>query len=337
MSISDVGHMLTQTVVLGLNFGGESSDWTSPKSLVLICVGLAASAMFFLVEAKFAKFPLMPLKLFKNRSNAATIALGGLHYFVSHALRLLNWAEIETAQAMIGPEFYLPLYFQSAKLARPLQSGLLGLPFVFLEGLGGISSGAIIHRTGRYNALLYVGAVVSTLGFGLLIDFKSSTGLVKILIYQSIGALGSGLLMQPPLVAIQANVSQENTATATATLTFVQGLAQAISIVVGGVVFQSSMALRQVVLLDAGVSNELLNTFSGADAQANVAKLHSIQDTAQQHQIQAAYAWSLRNLWILYAATAALTIALAYFVGTHTLATEHVETRTGIQDREHQQ
>jgi hypothetical protein len=94
-----------------------------------------------------------------------------------------------------------------------------------------------------------------------LIDLKPSTGLAKIITYQSIGALVSGLLIQPPLVAIQANVTQEDTATATSTLTFVRGLAQAISIVVGGVVFQSSMDLRGPTLLDGGISSELFNTF----------------------------------------------------------------------------
>ena len=68
--------------LLGLNFGGETSDWESTKTLALICVGVSASAIFFFVEAKVAMYPVMPLKVFKNRSNAATIAVGGLHAFV---------------------------------------------------------------------------------------------------------------------------------------------------------------------------------------------------------------------------------------------------------------
>lgn len=238
---------------------------------------------------------------------------------------------------MIGPEFYLPLFFQSAKLARPLRSGLLGLPFVFLEGIGGIVSGLFIHRTGRYNVLLWIGAVSMALGFGLLIDLKQSTDLDKIIIYQFIGALGSGLLIQPPLVAIQANVAQAETATATSTLTFVRGLAQAISIVIGGVVFQSSMNMKQADFRDAGLSQDLLLTFSGEDAQANVGKLRLVQNTAQRQLVQAAYAWSLRNAWILYTGIAMLTIVASYFVGTHPLATEQVESRTGLQDQDSRQ
>ena len=233
----------------------------------------------------------------------------------------------------MGPEYYLPLYFQSAKLASPLRSGLLGLPFIFLVGIGGIISGLVISRTGRYNTLVWIGAFATTLGFGLLIDFKADTGLAKIIIYQSIGALGSGMLIQPAMVAIQANASQQDTATATSTLTFLRGLAEAISIVVGGVVFQSSMDIKQPELVKAGLSPKLVEDFSGRDAQVKVDQLRMITDLAQRYLVQESYAWSLRNAWILYAAVGAFSIPAAYFVGTHTLTTEHVETRTGLQDR----
>ena len=166
-----------------------------------------------------------------------------------------------------------------------------------------------------------------TLGFGLLIDLKSSTGLAKIMIYQVIGALGSGLLIQPPLVAIQANVSQQETATATSTLTFMRGLAQAVSIVIGGVVFQGSMNLKQSDLVNAGLSPDMVATFSGQDAQVNV-------DITQRQVVQASYAWSLGNAWIMYAGIAGLTIIASYFVGTHSLSTEHVEVRTGLDKTE---
>lgn len=235
---------------------------------------------------------------------------------------------------MMGPQYYLTLYFQAAKLARPLRAGLLGLPFVFLEGVGGIVGGVIINRTGRYNTLLWVGAVITTLGFGLLIDLNTSSGLDKIIIYQFIGALGSGLLLQPPLIAIQANVTQQDTSTATSTLNFMQALAQAVSIVIGAVVFQSSMNLKSPDLLKAGLPPELVKTFSGEDAQANVERLRAMTNIMNRELIQDAYAWSLRNAWILFTAVSALTLVANFFVGTHPLSTEHVETRTGLEHRD---
>ena len=69
---------------MGLNIGGEYTDWKSAKVLVLIIVGIALSGVFFFVETKVAKYPVMPVQVFKNRSNAAAIAIGAFHAFVSH-------------------------------------------------------------------------------------------------------------------------------------------------------------------------------------------------------------------------------------------------------------
>ena len=237
-------------------------------------------------------------------------------------------------QASGGPEYYLPLFFQSAKLARPLRSGLLGLPYIFLEAVGGLVCGVIIHYTGRYNALIWIGVVSMTLGTGLLIDLKPSSGLGKIIIYQAIGALGSGFLLQAPLIAMQANVSQRDTATATATLQFMNGLGLTTSVVIGSVVFQSSMNLRKSELLNAGLPPRTVMLFSGEGAQANVDRLRSMRNAVNRELVQAAYAWSLRNAWIMYTGLSFLAIVAAWFVGTHPLSTEHTETRTGLEDRE---
>ena len=74
---------VTLMTLLGLNIGGESFDWTSPTVLVLITVGVACSVLFFLIEAKAAKYPVMPLGVFKSSSNSATIAIKFFHAFVS--------------------------------------------------------------------------------------------------------------------------------------------------------------------------------------------------------------------------------------------------------------
>ena len=75
---------VTLMTLIGLNLGGESSDWKSPKVLAMITVGLALSTFFFLVEAKIAQHPIMPLSIFKNRSNVGIFAVGTTHAFVSN-------------------------------------------------------------------------------------------------------------------------------------------------------------------------------------------------------------------------------------------------------------
>ena len=60
-----------------------------------------------------------------------------------------------------------------------------------------------------------------------------------------VAGLGAEFLCSPPLVALQAMVSQEDTATATATLGFVRNLATILVVVISRMVFQNGM-VRQI-------------------------------------------------------------------------------------------
>jgi Fungal trichothecene efflux pump (TRI12). len=73
----------TLMLLLGLNFGGESFPWKSPTVLCLIVFGVITIPLFVLSEAKYARFPIMPMRLFKHRSNVASLLVCFCHGFVS--------------------------------------------------------------------------------------------------------------------------------------------------------------------------------------------------------------------------------------------------------------
>ena len=195
----------------------------------------------------------------------------------------------------------------------------------------GITSGVVIHRTGRYLELMWAGMAILTLGFGMLIHLTAASPLSQIVAFQVVAGLGSGMMFEPPLIAIQAHVSQDDTATATATLGFVRNLGTSISVVVGGVIFQNSMRLRAAELRTAGISADIVHQFSAGDAAANVMIIRTITDAAQKLAVKQAYAWSLRNLWILYTCVAFLGLVATLFVSKRKLSRVHVETKTGLQ------
>lgn len=70
---------VTLLLLLGLDFGGATFPWSSPKVICLIVFGIAAIGLFFFSEKKLAKYPLMPLSMFKERSNNATFVVGAAH------------------------------------------------------------------------------------------------------------------------------------------------------------------------------------------------------------------------------------------------------------------
>ncbi|MCJ1383356.1 hypothetical protein MMC17_006469 [Xylographa soralifera] len=305
---------VTLLLLLGLNFGGATSPWDSPKVICLILFGTLMIGFFLFNEKQLAKYPLMPLSLFTNWSNNATFLVAFAHSMVA-----------------IGAEYYLPLYFQSVKQASPLRSGILILPMIVTEAAVDIMVGILIHRTGRYREIIWAGASLMTLGTGLYINFRTDTTIATIFGFEIINGIGTALLFQAPMITIQNTVSQADTATATATLGFNRNLAASLSIVLGGVVFQNSMAARQSSLAAAGLSEAVLETLSGDQAAANVQIIKSIQDDTQRQVVQDAFAWSVRNMFIMYTCVAAVAMAASAFIKQRHLSTEHTETKTGIQ------
>ncbi|GMG34343.1 unnamed protein product [Aspergillus oryzae] len=294
---------LTVMVLLGLDFGGATFPWSSPKVICLIVFGCLMSLFFIYSEKRLAKYPLMPLGIFKNRSNMACFIVAFTHGFVT-------------------------------KEASPLHSGLLILPYVLAEAALSLAAGLIIHRTGHYLEVVWTGTALVLLGSGLLIDFNATSSLAKIICYQIVAGAGCGLLFFPPLLALQSNVPQDENAAATATFGFIRNMAMAMSVVLGGVIFQNGMDTRQSDLLAAGLSDSMVKELTGSEAAANVMVIQSIADTLQRSVVKDAYAWSMRNIWILYTSLGACGLLVSLFITRQHLSVEHVETKTGLKEKQ---
>lgn len=236
-------------------------------------------------------------------------------------------------QLFIAAEYFFPLYFQSVLGAAPLKSGLLILPTCLSEALSGITVGILLHRFGRYKETIWIGTTLLTIGNGLFIHLNETSSLAEIVILQIIAGIGAGMLFEPPLIAIQAFVKQDDTATATATFGFIRNLATSSSIVIGGVVFKNSMSKQQSQLQAAGLPTEYLRAFSVREAAASVFKVTELSDAHQRMAAKHAFAWSLRNLWVMYTCIGLLAIVASAFIQTRKLSREHRETKTGIKVR----
>ena len=65
--------------LLGLEYGGVSYPWRSPTVVCLLVFGLLTVALFFVIEWKLARYPVMPVRLFKHRSNVAALIVCFIH------------------------------------------------------------------------------------------------------------------------------------------------------------------------------------------------------------------------------------------------------------------
>jgi hypothetical protein len=303
----------TLMLLLGLDFGGVLFPWNSAKVITLLVVGSVMIFAFIYSEKKLAKHPLIPMALFRRRTNVAAFSLVFFHGFV-----------------FIAAEYYMPLYLQSVLEASPLRSGLLLLPFIVTGAIFGVLAGVIIHRTGRFREIMVLGTFLLVFGFGLFISFDAYTGPVKVIGFLMIGGTGSGILFEAPLIAVQSQVEQQDIASATATLSFIRNIALSISTIVGGAIFQNSMSNKESFLRTAGLPQELLHQLNGGRAMANVMLPSTLDNRKWELATKQAFAYATRNMWVLYTAVASLSFVASFFIDAAHLGTEHTETVTGL-------
>ena len=69
----------TVMFIIGLDFGGVSFPWTSPKGICVIVFGLFMVGLFFASEAKLVKYPVMPLEIFQRGLSVAALLVCFCH------------------------------------------------------------------------------------------------------------------------------------------------------------------------------------------------------------------------------------------------------------------
>jgi hypothetical protein len=169
------------------------------------------------------------------------------------------------------------------------------------------------------------------LGTGLYINLDRETSLGTIIAFQIVGGIGTAMLFQTPVLAIQNSVSRAaDTASATATLGLARNIATSFSIVLGGVVFSNGMDRRRSTLAAAGLDGAILDKLAGDSAAANVDIVKVLSEEAQKVAVKDAFAWSVRNMFIFYTAIAGVAVLAGVFVKQKEMKKEHVETKTGV-------
>ena len=301
-------------VLLGLNFGGVSYAWNSPTVICLILFGAFMSVFFVFSEKKLARYPLIPLGLFADWSNLAALFIGFAQQF-----------------ALYTSDFYLPLFFQSAKTQSPVTSGVLLLPLILSESTTGMVSGWYVHKTGRYIELVWLGQALMAAGYATWSHWDANTSIAEICLTQILAGIGTGMLFSPPLIALQARVLQKDTATASATFSLARNVATLLAVVSGQTIFQNGMDMHKGDLMAAGLNSSLRTAFAGNQAAASVGLISQVPNAGQRLAVEQAYAGSLRSVWIMDACIIAVGFLCSVLLTKSKLSSEHVATKTGLE------
>ncbi|TGO20043.1 hypothetical protein BTUL_0001g00500 [Botrytis tulipae] len=305
----------TLMFLFGLDFGGVTYPWKSALVICLIVFGLVTYAVFGIYE-RFAKYPIIPRRIFGNVSLISTFAVVFCH-----------------GACFIAPVFFLPLYFQSVLGATPILSGVWLLPLAFSFTASGIIMGILIQRTGQYLWIIRGTMALLTLALGIMITFGPTRSWGKLVVFQILLAWGIGANMQTLVICVQALVAPEDIGVATGTLNFIRNLATANSVVLGQVVFQGILKHHKGELLAVGIPEDsvskLLN--GGAIGGSNIASTFT---SAQSSVYRSAVADALSKMWILYTCICFLGLVISFGIQKKELMTVHETTKTGLQAEE---
>jgi EmrB/QacA subfamily drug resistance transporter len=170
----------------------ETYSWGSAEVLLPLALGVLLLAVFVVLQARFSKAPLVPLRIFRSRFVA-----GG------NVVMLLMFG------ALFGSWYFETLYMQHVLGYSPLRAGLAFLPQTVLIAAGAQVTARLVPRWGP-RPLIVLGTLVAAAGLGWLAQISVSSTFVADLLgpYILIG-LGMGLAVTPIAVAGTAGVPRE--------------------------------------------------------------------------------------------------------------------------------
>ncbi len=192
----DAAGALTATLGLSLVVLGivrtVVTGWGAPSTLGLMLGGVALLVAFVVIEGRFARAPLMPLRIYASRTLTA-----------SNLIVLLIGA------ATFGMWFFLSLYLQQVLGYTPLKAGLAFLPMTSCIVIGSVFASRAVPRIGA-KRMLVAGMILQTVGLIWFTDLTVSGGYVsEIVIPSLLVAVGIGLSFVPATISAVAGVRSD--------------------------------------------------------------------------------------------------------------------------------
>ena len=212
-------------LLIWMSLGGNSFDWLSWTSGLLVVASVVIIALAIHVEANVAVDPVIPLRLFRERT-----------------LTLATVASVLIGVAMFGSTVYLSLYFQRAKDMSPTGAGLMSICMVGGLLVSSILSGRIISDTGVWKRWLVGGMVAVIAGVGLLATIDASTPLWRTGLFMAVLGLGLGATMQNLVLAVQNTIALSDMGAGSSVVAFFRSLGGSIGIAALGAVLAHQVA-----------------------------------------------------------------------------------------------
>ncbi|MEW5356280.1 MFS transporter, partial [Streptomyces sp. 16-176A] len=211
-------------LLIWVTFANDKYDWVSWQTFTMVGGVIVLALLFVLVETR-ASAPIIPLRLFRNR----TIALASL-------------ASLFVGVGMYSGTVFFSQYFQLARDKSPTMSGVMTIPMIGGLFVASMVSGQVITRTGRWKAWLVAGGACLTAGLGLLGTMRYDTPYWHLSLYMALLGVGVGMTMQNLVLSTQNQVAPQDLGAASSTVSFFRTLGGAVGVGVLGSVMSTRIS-----------------------------------------------------------------------------------------------
>ncbi|MGW3724696.1 MFS transporter [Streptomyces sp. NPDC000851] len=289
-------------LLIWVTFAGDKYDWVSTETYAILGGTLALLVIFLVVESK-ASEPIIPLRLFRNR----TITLASL-------------ASLFVGIAMFAGTIYFSQYFQLARNESPTMSGVLTIPLIGGLFLSSTVSGQVITRTGRWKAWLVAGGVLVTGGLGLLGTIRYDTEYWHVAAYMALLGLGVGMMMQNLVLATQNQVDPGDLGAASSVVNFFRSLGGAVGVSALGAV----LSTRITHYVEEGASDlprKYASALSESSSSGSIPDMDALPGPIRT-LLESAYGHGIADVFLYAAPVALLALLFSLFIKEVPLKTQ---------------
>jgi len=178
--------LIAVSALLALTWGGVRFDWNSWEIAALLSFCMAITGVFVRVELR-SESPIMPLKIYRDRTVAVAAALTAL-----------------TAFALYGIVFFLPVFYQFVGGASASGSGAFVAPMLLAFVMGAAVSGLLVARTDlRFGVLIRLNGGCMLAGMLLVVFVSAGTAPVSVAACSVVAGVGMGGILAVLNVLVQ--------------------------------------------------------------------------------------------------------------------------------------
>jgi MFS family permease len=274
-------------IILALQLGGLQYPWSSGRVVALFVVAAIIFLIFLSMQIWLPKYRSFSSEIIRNRNIAIAATYSG---FISGGMFVIIT--------------YLPIWFQTVKAATALRSGVMTTPliiaFIIMPGL----SGWFTQELGYYNPAMYIGAILSAIGAGLLGTLTTTSSSSKWIGFQVLYGLGAGAGVPPPMLVVQTVLTPETIPMGVSLVNLTQMLCSSIMVAIAQTVFINE--------LEQGISAALPDFDAKTISKSFASQLDTIYAPKQLVAVLPAYSDAVTKTFFITTALSCAALLLMF-------------------------